>query len=316
MPKHVYDFADLARWRAATKTEQPPPRLAVIGDPVAHSKSPQMQNAALEACGIAARYCRLHIRAPELADALRLLAREGFIGANVTIPHKAAALALVDEADEHARRAGGVNTISVEGEKLTGFSTDGPGFSRGVREEFGVELRGLRVLILGAGGGAGRAIAMQCAVEKCAQLVLVNRTKGKLSELAADLEKLLPANAVTVAPWSDAVFAARIPAVDLIVNCSPVGMNAGDPSPIAPGFLRPGLLVYDAIYTASRTPLLRAADAAGARGANGLSMLLHQGALAFEIWFSREAPLAAMRAGLLQSDAAPQPADAQCSGER
>jgi shikimate dehydrogenase len=304
MRKAVYDLTDLQNWRAVTGGENPPLRLSVFGDPVAHSKSPPMHDAALEACGIAARYCRLHIRPEELESALRMLGRENFIGTNVTIPHKAAALALVDEASDHARRAGGVNTIRVEGGKLIGFSTDGPGLARAICEEFGAELRDLRVLILGAGGGAGRAIAMQCAAEKCLRLVLVNRTVSKLREWADELGTLMPAGSLAIEPWERPVFAAQIPTVDLIINCSPVGMKSGDASPIASEFFNSRLMVYDTVYTAARTPFLQAADEAGARGANGLSMLLHQGALSFEIWFGREAPLDAMRAGLMQAVAA------------
>jgi shikimate dehydrogenase len=157
--KDVYTLEDLRHWDAATAGEEPPIRLAVFGDPVAHSRSPQMHNAALAACGIAARYCRLHIRPEELAEALRLLPKAGFIGSNFTIPHKAATLPLLDAVDDHARKIGVVNTVVVEGERLLGFNTDGPGLLRAIRAEFGVDLRDLRVMVLGAGGGAGRAIA-------------------------------------------------------------------------------------------------------------------------------------------------------------
>src|SRR6476469_2344304 len=122
----VYGLAELRRWAEVTAGVNPPLRLAVCGDPVAHSASPPMHNAALEHCGIAARYTRLHLRADELAEAFSLLGRNGFIGVNCTIPHKPAALTLVDEVDASARRAGGVNTVRVrEDGKLEGFSTDG-----------------------------------------------------------------------------------------------------------------------------------------------------------------------------------------------
>src|SRR5205823_8170625 len=133
-----------------------------------------------------------------------------FIGTNVTIPHKHAALALVNEADDHARRAGGVNTIAVENEKLFGFSTDGPGLVRAIRAEFGVDLRDLRVLILGAGGGAGRAIAVQCAIEGCERLVLVNRTFEKAQLLVTELAPAFrearvsgPSPRIEAVPWGD-----------------------------------------------------------------------------------------------------------------
>ena len=295
--KDVYNFFDLQNWRDSTASEPLPLRLAVFGDPIAHSKSPSMHNAALEKCGIAARYTRLHIHAGELAQALRLLPRQNFAGANLTIPHKAAALPLMGNVDEHARRIGAINTVVVEGEKLTGFNTDGPGFARAIRDDFGVELRDLRVLLLGAGGGAGRAIAVQCALEKCEHLVLANRTLEKAQALADELSRGFAS--IEAIPLQLDALTRRMHAVDLVINATALGMQPSDPSPIPRESLRPQLLVYDTIYTAHRTPLLRAADEAGARGANGLSMLLHQGALAFEIWFHRPAPVEAMRAALL-----------------
>jgi shikimate dehydrogenase len=304
--KETYTLEDLRNWPAATADEQPPLRLAVFGDPVAHSASPPMHNAALAALGLASRYCRLHIRPEELATALRLLPEQGFLGANCTIPHKAAALPLMDRVDEHALRIGVVNTVVVEGERLVGFNTDGPGLVRAVRAEFGVDLRDLRVMVLGAGGGAGRAIAMQCGIENCERLVLVNRTPEKARELARELEPFFrgprvsgPGERLEVAPWEESALRSQIEHTDLVINCTSVGMKMSDPSPLPATLLQPHLMIYDTIYTARRTRLMLAANEAGARSANGLSMLLHQGALSFEIWFNREAPLAEMRAALL-----------------
>lgn len=305
MSKDVYTLGDLRDWPAET----PPIRLAVLGDPVAHSRSPQMHNAALMAVGIPAAYGRLHVLPEELAEALRLLPERDFMGANVTIPHKPAALALMDDADPQARRAGGVNTVVVEDRKLLGFSTDGPGLVRAIRGEFGVDVRDLRVLILGAGGGAGRAIAVQCAIEGSARLVLVNRTFERAQALAAELAPDFIETRVTgpmmrleAVPWHDAALARQLPHIDLVINATPLGMASAElrrVSPVPASLLRPTHLVYDTVYTAGRTPLLLAADEAGARGSNGLSMLLHQGALSFEIWFGRAAPLDVMRGALL-----------------
>ncbi len=308
MAKETYDLSDLRNWREATAGEPLPVRLSVFGDPVAHSKSPPMHNAALEKCGIAARYARLHIRPEELSEALRLLPANGFIGTNVTIPHKAAVLALMDEVDERARTIGAVNTVVVEGGKLIGFNTDGPGIVRAVRAEFGVDIRDLRVLILGAGGGAGRAIAVQCALENCERLVLVNRTVGKAQALAQELAPYFkgprvigPVARLEALPLENDLLKFQLQNTDLVINASSIGMKRTDP-PLLPGsILLPHLMVYDTIYTAARTQLLHAADEAGARGANGLSMLLYQGALSFEIWFNREAPVAEMRAALMKS---------------
>lgn len=285
---------------------QPPLRLAVFGDPVAHSASPPMHNAALEKCGIHARYTRLHIHAEELASALRLLPEKGFIGVNCTIPHKAAALPLMQRVDDHARRIGVVNTVAIEGNELTGFNTDGPGLVRALRAEFSVDLRDLRVLVLGAGGGAGRAIAMQCGIEGCERLVLANRTFEKARALAVELEPMFksqrvlgPVARLEAVPWEASALKFQLENTDLVINCSSLGMKRTDPSPLPSAMLEPHLMIYDTIYTASRTRLMLAADEAGARSANGLSMLLHQGALSFEIWFNQPAPLHEMRVALL-----------------
>ena len=157
--KEVYTLADLKNWKAKAKA---PIRLGVFGDPVAHSLSPAMQNAALEKCGLEMRYARFEIGPSDLPAALELLPGLNFVGVNLTVPHKIAALSLVDEADETARQSGAVNTIKIDDGKLRGFNTDGKGFSRAIREEFSVDLRDLRILVLGA-GGAARAIAWQCA---------------------------------------------------------------------------------------------------------------------------------------------------------
>ena len=298
--KDVYTIEDLRDWRAVTADCDPPLRLAVIGDPVAHSVSPQMHNAALAALGIPARYTRLHIKPDELTEALGLLHKSGFIGINCTIPHKAGVLDAVDDADEHARRAGGVNTVVVgKNGKLRGFSTDGPGFSRAVQESFGIGLRHLRVLVLGAGGGAGRAIAMQCAEEQCPALTLLNRSLDKLEPLLEDIAKVCPFDRVSSGDLSDLFLKIGLANSDLIVNCTALGMKPGDKSPAPARHIEARHLLYDTIYVGHRTPLLTAGDTVGAKGANGLSMLLHQGALSFKLWFEREAPIDAMRRALL-----------------
>ena len=304
--KDVYTLADLRNWSAVTREEQPPLRLAVLGDPVAHSRSPQMHNAALERLGIAARYCRLQIRPEELEEALGLLPAAGFLGVNLTIPHKQAALSLVRDVEEGARRLGAINTVLVENGELLGFNTDGPGLVRAIRSEFSVDLRDLRVMILGAGGGAGRAIAVQCGLEHCERLILVNRTLEKAEALRAELEpcfggeKLVgPAARLLALPWEEERIALELQQTDLVINATSVGMKRTDRSPLPASILLPHLMVYDTIYTAHRTPFLRAGEAVGARVANGLGMLLEQGMLSFELWFNREAPREAMREGLL-----------------
>lgn len=304
--KDLYTLEDLRDWKTATAGEIVPLRLGVFGDPVAHSRSPQMLNAALEACGIPARYCRLHIRPEEFAEAARLLPQAGFLGANVTVPHKLSALNAADTVDEHARKIGAVNTLVVEGNRLLGFNTDGPGLMRAIRAEFGVDLRDLRIMVLGAGGGAGRAIAAQCALEGCQRLVLVNRTFEKAQQVAGELAPYFkdprvygPSHRLEAVPWEEAKLAAQLTQTDLVINATSCGMKRTDPSVLPESLLQANLLVFDTIYTAARTPLMEAAQAVGARAANGLSMLLYQGVLAFEIWFNQPAPVEVMRRALI-----------------
>ena len=301
-----YTLADLEKWQEATDDVDPPIRLGVFGDPVAHSLSPQMQNAALKECKIDMQYARFHIRANELRSALRFLRELDFTGINLTVPHKIAAFAQIDEADESASRAGAVNTIRLRDKRLIASNTDGEGFLRAIRTEFSVDVRDLRVMILGAGGGTGHAIAWQCALENCERLALVNRTLEKANALVERLRPFFagprvlgPVARLEAVPWDEAALRAQLADIDLIVNATPLGMNPSDLSPVPVRLLAPHHMVFDSVYGSSKTSLLRAADEAGARGANGLLMLLHQGALAFSIWFDRQAPIEAMRAALL-----------------
>jgi shikimate dehydrogenase len=300
-----YTLADLEKWREITRDIDPPIRLGVFGDPVAHSLSPEMQNAALRACEINAQYARFHIRPNELRSALRFLRNLDFVGVNLTVPHKIAGFGQIDEADESASRVGAVNTIRVREKKLVGSNTDGEGFLRAVRSEFSVDLRDLRVLIIGAGGGTGLAIAWQCALENCERLVLVNRTLEKANALAERLRSFFmearvlgPAARLEAVAWEESVMRMQLADIDLIVNATPLGMNLSDPAPIPGRLIAPHHMVFDCIYGASKTALLRAAEQAGARSTNGISMLLHQGALSFSIWFDRDPPIDAMRKAL------------------
>jgi shikimate dehydrogenase len=303
--KEIYTLADLKDWEKTTHDVDPPIRLGVIGDPVAHSLSPQMQNAALSACKIDMQYARFQISSAELCEVLSLVRKLDFIGVNLTVPHKIAALDHVDDVDPDARRIGAVNTISFAGKTARGFNTDGRGFSRAIRDEFSVDLRDLRVLVLGA-GGAGRAIAMQCAKENCERLVIANRTFEKGEQLADKLRNFFtgpkvvgPVPRLQAIRWEESACRFQVANADLIVNATPVGLNRGDASPIPAQVLAPHLMVYDTVYSSERTAFVSAALEAGARAANGLSMLLHQGALALEIWFQREAPIDVMRKTLV-----------------
>lgn len=289
-------FKDLAGWRPKRDA------YGVVGWPVAHSLSPVMQAAALEAMGAAADYFAFEARPEELATALGLLRKSGVRGLNLTVPHKGPAAGMMDELSEEARLIGAVNTVAFgEGGRCVGHNTDARGFSRAVKDEFRMPLSELKVLVLGA-GGAGRAVAFQAARERAERIVIANRTIERAEALAREVapiyldEKLVGQSERLRAVALDAeVLAGEIEQVDLIVNATTLGLRAGDPVPLPAHLLRPHHLVYDAIYNPARTPLMEAAVEAGARAANGLSMLLHQGALSLEVWLGRPAPVDAMR---------------------
>ena len=302
--KEIYTLADLTDWEKTTRNVDPPIRLGVLGYPVAHSLSPQIQNAALEQSKLNMQYARFHILPNELRGALNLIHELNFVGVNLTVPHKIAALDQVDDVDPDARRIGAVNTISFTGKTARGFNTDGRGFSRAVRDEFSVDLRDLRVLVLGA-GGAGRAIAMQCAKENCERLVIANRNFAKAKRLAEELREFFagpkvfgPVPRLQAIAWEETAIRFQIANIDLVVNATPLGLNQTDPPAIPARLLAPHVMIYDTVYVQGRTPSAAAAIEAGARAANGSSMLLYQGGCSFAIWFEREAPLEVMRAAL------------------
>ena len=272
-------------------------RLGVIGNPIAHSKSPQMQQPALDAAGTGVCYVRL------LADTepgafehlLDELAARGFIGVNVTVPFKKRAHDAAVSLDPLAKLSGAVNTLVRRADGWHGYNTDGPGFSRAIEETLHRPLRELRVLILGACGGAGSALACQCALEGCPSLTLVNRPRPELTQLAGKLA------AHTAAPVSTLHFdspglADAIAQADLVVNATSLGLHEGDAMPLSPDLLLPGQLVYDIVT--HETALHRAATARGCTAATGQGMLLWQGAIAFQHWFSQMPDVEAMRKGL------------------
>ena len=298
--RDIYTLADLQNWREA----KPPIRLGVFGHPVAHSLSPQIQNAALKDDKIDVQYAAFDIAPDSLAEALRLARNLEFVGLNLTVPHKIPALEHIDDVDPAARKIGAVNVVAIRERRLVGSNTDGAGFGRAIREEVSVDLQDLRVMVLGA-GGAARAIATECALAGCERLVVANRNAEKATEIVEHVRDyfagprvLGPVPRLQAIDLDEAALRFQIANVDLIVNATPLGLAPADPSPIPARLLAPHLMIHDTVYVSRATAFERAASEAGARAANGLSMLLHQAALSYELWFAREAPLEVMRAAL------------------
>lgn len=272
-----------------------------------------MQNAGIAALGLNWRYVACEVRPEQLRAALAGAAAMRFLGVNLTVPHKLLAVDMMDALDDSARRWGAVNTVRFESRdadgtwqplgqippdagrevRMQGFNTDADAIVRAVREDAGVEPRGARILLLGA-GGAGRVAALRLAAEGVGTLWLVNRTESKARELAAEIPRLFPHSPTRVEiGYPEGT-------VDLVLNATSAGLKAADPMPFeAARFeLRRAGAAYDMIYRPAETAFLAAARAAGCRTANGLGMLLYQGAAALEIWAGRPAPVEVMRSAL------------------
>jgi shikimate dehydrogenase len=287
---------------------------AVYGHPIKHSASPAMQNAALASLSLNWRYLAFEVHPDDLATAITGAKAMKFVGLNLTVPHKLLALKMVDALDESAKTWGAVNTIRFEAKDIKGdwvplaqisadevseirshgFNTDADAITRSLREDLGVNLNGASVLLLGA-GGAGRVAALKLAADGVANLFLVNRTKEKADEIAKEIQKKHSKINVTVGYPKTAV--------DLLLNATSLGLKSGDPSPLDEKQfqLKNARAVYDMIYRPAETLLLAAAKKAGCRTANGIGMLLYQGAKALEIWTGKPAPIKIMRRALEQN---------------
>lgn len=265
----------------------------VIGDPVAHSRSPGMHNAAFAHLGLPARYERWHTPAAELPARVASLRAPGMLGANVTLPHKIAVIPLLDRLDPRAAQIGAVNTIVREDSgALAGYNTDAPAVV-GTLRAAGLEPQGVSAVILGA-SGAARAAIFALAGAGAAQIALVNRTLARAEELAGDV---LAAGArddlriLALTPDDDEL-AGVLADAGLLVNATSLGWH-DDETPLAADRIPPGALVFDMVYRTTR--LLRDAASRGARPLDGADMLVRQAALAFELWTGRNAPLDVMR---------------------
>ena len=266
-----------------------------------------MHNAAFAALGLNWRYLAFEVHPRDLRAAIEGARVMGFAGLNLTVPHKLPALKLMDTLDKSAKKWGAVNTIHFESAgvgdrakvRAVGFNTDAEALAAALREDLNLDLGGARVLLLGA-GGAGRTAALKLAAEKVAQLFLVNRTTAKAGAVATEIKKLFPSTRVSLGyPKLE---------VDLLINATSLGLKPGDGLPLdnQQFSLEQAAAVYDMVYRPAETGLLKAARRAGCKAANGLGMLLHQGAKAFEIWTGQAAPLDVMRRALETAVRSPQ----------
>jgi shikimate dehydrogenase len=269
----------------------------VIGDPIEHTLSPAMQNAAFESLKLDAVFLAFKITSGEVENAIRGIRSLGIRGLNVTMPDKSSVIPFLDEVDETAKVLDSVNTILNDNGKLRGFSTDGAGAHRAL-EENGVTLAGKKLVLLGA-GGAAKAIAYTLAKE-VKELVLLNRTPTKTDALAESINRKFHKK-VTSGPLSSSAIQQNLKTADILINATSVGMHphAAD-SIVKPEWLKPNLTVMDIVYNPLETKLARDAKAADAQVISGVEMLIYQGAASFEIWTGKSAPVEVMRKAALK----------------
>lgn len=274
-------------------------RVVLIGHPVAHSLSGAMQQAAFDDLGIDASY-ELWDRAPiDLPDAIDELRGDGFLGANVTIPHKERVVPMVDRLTEDASATGAVNTLTREGRRLIGHNTDVPGFKVALDKLVGRQKMPRAAVVMGAGGGA-RAVVFGLIREGFQRVIVFNRHLHRAEGLVKHFGRTAAHMELRAMPWHESIIEAEIAKTKLLVNATSIGLTS-DASPVPAEVLHGELLVLDLIY--AKTRLLRDAAAAGATISDGEQMLLHQGAAAFTLWTGQAAPLQVMQTKLAEARA-------------
>jgi len=268
----------------------------IIGDPVEHSLSPAMHNAAFQKLKLDFVYVAFKVGRDKLREAIVGAKSLDIRGLNVTMPHKNAVMKHLDEIDPMARSIGAVNTILNDKGKLIGYNTDGIGALKALKES-DISLNGKKLLLLGA-GGAGKAIAFHMA-EEVQELKILNRTTSKAKDLAEVLcrkfGKKIDGNTL-----SATTIKKELADADIVVNATSVGMHPkDDQSPIVPSWLRPNLCVMDIVYNPIETKLVKDARSVGAKVVSGVEMLVYQGVASFEIWTNRPAPVKVMKQAIL-----------------
>jgi len=269
--------------------------VGLIGYPLGHSVSPAMHNAAFKELGLDFEYVPFEVEPKDLAEALKGLRALHIAGFNVTIPHKESIVPLLDEVTKLARIIGAVNTVLNQEGKLIGYNTDGAGFIDSLKEDAGVNPKGKKAVVLGA-GGASHAVSIMLAEAGAKSIVLTDVLEEKAKDLSEYIGSYfeMPCDFLTI---NSPALQGAIDAADILINTTPVGMHPKtEQSPLNEGIKLPaGLLAYDLVYNPLETKLLRDAESAGCKICSGLGMLVRQGALAFTIWTGEEAPIKTMR---------------------
>ena len=269
---------------------------AVLGHPIGHTLSPVMHNASMEELGFDGIYLALDVHSDRLMEVLPSMALMGFAGVNLTVPHKEVAFHGLENLNESAKLFGAANTVEFTEDGMVGHNTDGYGFLKALDEGFGKTIVDDSVFVLGC-GGAGRATALQAATKGVKSLVLADIDAERVQRLEDEIKTISP-NIEILQALEKSKQIELCCECDLVVQASPVGMKKDDPSLLPSEAFREGQRAFDLIYMYPETAFLTTAREAGADIANGLGMLLHQGARAFEIWTGVEPSVSAMRKAL------------------
>lgn len=269
----------------------------VLGDPVSHSLSPAMHNRAFTELGINAVYLPFHVKSRDLEKAVAGIRAMNMTGVNVTVPHKEAVMAFLDDMDPEAALIGAVNTIVNREGKLSGFNTDSRGFLRSLRQDLGFDPRGKRVLVLGA-GGASRAVLAALAGGGAAWAGLVDTAFERAGALGQEFAAKFPGTQFAWFGYESARVTDLFPNLDLLVNATPVGMKGESFEGLDWQRLPPTACVYDIVYAFPATPLVRTLQDLGHGAVDGLGMLIAQGEEAFFIWNNQWPPKGSMKKGI------------------
>ena len=275
--------------------------VGLIGDPVSHSVSPEMHNAAYKELNLNYKYISIKVAKKDLKAALDDIRKKDFAGVNVTVPHKEAVILLLDEVTKLPRLIGAVNTIKNENGKLVGYNTDGAGFVESLKEDGKIDPKGKNVVLIGAGGGA-KAVAIMLAEAGIKSLAITDVLKEKASDLTEHVKSHFKIDVAAVSQVSDD-FKGAIKNCDILINATPVGMHPKvNECPISEDIKIPkGILVCDLIYNPPESKLLKKAKESGAKTLNGIGMLVRQGALSFYIFTGKKAPVETMKAAVLKA---------------
>ncbi len=282
------------------KNKVPFKKIAIIGNPISHSLSPRMQNAAFKALKLSYRYSKIELSESQLKSFFKQLKKNNFAGLNITIPFKEKSLRFVDQLSDEAKLIGAINTVTIDKNGiLKGFNTDGEGYFQSLIQETKFNPAKKNIVFIGA-GGAARAILVSLCRKRIKSLTIFNRTKNKAKRLCKEFEKKFPKVKFNYGSLEHENLTATFPITDLLINTSSIGLKGKGSLNLPLNLLSKKGIVSDIVYHPRKTALLKSAKKLKLKTHEGIGMLLHQGALAFQLWTKKAPPLLIMKKALLK----------------